>query len=294
LTRFLRLLGFALGVAFLILAVLAAATPWVYAHAILNPGCQGDRASLESAGFPSEPVEFPAKDGSIRRGWFSRGSAHPEIVIVVVTGHAGNTVFALPDAATAARAGYSTLIYEHRSCSDSDLIASTGVYEADDLLSAVAYLDTRPDVHHIGVWGYSEGGTAALLAAPGEPRIDAIVAMGGYSSLENDIYNADQPAASAFDRLVRQGVAWSMSAQIGRDVATISPLEVIHRIGPRPLLLIYGSQEIFDGQLLLEAAGDSAELWVVPGAGHGQYRVLAPEEYERRAVAFFDAAFDLP
>ena len=38
------------------------------------------------------------------------------------------------------------------------------------------------------------------------------------------------------------------------------------------------------------AAGDNAELWVIPGAGHGNYSQVAGEEYEARVMGFFKAA----
>jgi hypothetical protein len=38
------------------------------------------------------------------------------------------------------------------------------------------------------------------------------------------------------------------------------------------------------------AAGQSKEIWKVPGAGHTGGLEAQPEEYERRIVAFFDNA----
>jgi uncharacterized protein len=67
---------------------------------------------------------------------------------------------------------------------------------------------------------------------------------------------------------------------------------VISQIKPRPILLIYGSNEVSlaGGYQQKTAAGDSAELWVIPGAGHGNYRQVAGEEYEERVIGFFETA----
>jgi fermentation-respiration switch protein FrsA (DUF1100 family) len=42
------------------------------------------------------------------------------------------------------------------------------------------------------------------------------------------------------------------------------------------------------GQKLYDAAGEPKELWFEPAAGHHGLPEVAPEEYERRVVGFFD------
>jgi len=290
--RFARLAAFAmLSIPCVLLALMGVAA-WLYAWVVLHPGCQGDRASLEVAGFPAEAVEFTSRDGSVRRGWYSPGAEHPEIAIIVLPGHAGNSAWAVADAAMLARAGYSTLIYEHRTCADPSLTASTGYYEAQDMLGAVEYLASRPDIEHIGAMGESEGGTAIVLAAADEPRIEAVVAMGGYTSLADDVLD---PGAtlSAPERLFRQLVVWAMSTQLGVPAQQSSPINVVGRISPRPILLIYGEYEAPVGEAMLAAAHPPVELWIVPGSHHADYRYVASEEYQQRIVRFFDAAFGI-
>ncbi|GAB4481341.1 MAG: alpha/beta hydrolase [Anaerolineae bacterium] len=290
--RVLRLTVFTLAAMAAAGVILTAVMAWEYARAVLNPGCQGPRESLATLGYPAEPVTFTSRQGYMLRGWYSPGSAHPEIAIVVLPGHAGNTFFALDNAAILAEAGFSTLVYEHRSCADPSLTASTGYYEADDLLGAVDYLQTRPDVGRIGVLGLSEGGTASLLAASREPALEVIVAQGGYADLRDDLLDPtlDLPP---YDRFLRRLIVVAMSVQLGTPARNASPVAVIDQISPRPLLLVYGEYEARSGELLLAAAGENAELWIVPGAGHGAYQLAAPGEYERRMVEFFTRAFGL-
>ena len=285
-----RLTGFALVSLLALVVLLHLAGAWLYAYRLLHVGCRGERASLEGAGYPSRAVEFPSREGYTLRGWYAPGSEHPEIAIIVLPGLSGNTAFALPDAEMLARAGYSTLIFEHRSCADPSLLFTTGYYEAQDVLGAVDYLRTRPDVAHIGVHGFSSNGTAALLAAAQEPAIEAVVAMGGFTSLEDDILDRhlDLPL---YQRAFRRLVLWSINAQLGVPAREVSPISVIGQISPRPLLLIYGEEEAIFGEALYAAAGEPKDLWIVPGTGHGGYRAVAPQEYEQRIVGFFDSVF---
>ncbi len=287
-----RLAGAALGFALALLLAVAVTTARAYTHAVLHPGCIGDRASLAESGYPAEAVAFPSHSGPTLRGWFTPGSAHPEIVVVVVPGHGGNSSAALPDAQVLADAGISTLVYEHRSCADPALAASTGPDEAQDLLGAVDFISALPGVQHIGVMGFSEGGTAALLAAEQDHRIKAVVAMGGYDSLRSDVLDADSPQP-LYVRVERRLVLWMLPLE-GVRVRDASPVDHIAQISPRPLLLIYGEYERANGDALFAAARDPKDLWIVPGTGHGGYQHAAPDEYSRRVVTFFADAFGVP
>ena len=286
-----------LGVAALVAALLVglsfpAYLAFQYAHHFTHVGCFGTLDSLETQGYPSEMVKFTARQGYTLRGWFAPGSRYPEAAIVVLPGASGNSQFALPDAAILAKAGYSTLIYEHRSCADPALIHSGGYYEAFDLTSAVAYLWSRPEIRHVGVLGFSAGGTAALLAAADQKNIEAVVAEGGFSSMEADALDPQSPH-DPLDWTVRRLTVFFLGVEMGVPVSKVSPLARIKEISPRPLLLIYGEREAWHGQTLYAAAGEPKTLWIVPGVGHGGYHEAYPEEYETRILNFFQKAFGL-
>jgi hypothetical protein len=290
--RLARMAGFALlavGLAFVILHVLAA---WVYAYAVLHVGCQGDRASLEAMGYQAEAVTFPSRnpDGPMLRGWFTQGSTHPEIVIITMPGHGGNTSWALLDAAIHVEAGYSSLIFEHRSCADPALMTSTGYYEAQDVLGAVDYLLTRSDIEHIAAHGSSAGGTASLLAAAQEPAIEAVISMGGYTSLEDDILDPSYDH-TWYDYTLRRLILWSVNTQLGVPASELNPGREIPNISPRPVFLIYGEYESGEGKTMYALAEEPKELWIVPGSEHSGYAYVAPEEYRERVIAFFDSVF---
>ncbi len=286
-TRLKRLGSVALAATLLLTLLFQGWLAWTYAYLILHPGCQGDRGSLADHGYEAEAIEFPSRDGLLLRGWYTRGDQHPDVAIIVLTGHGGNTRMTLPDALIFAEAGYSTLIFEHRSCADPSLPATTGYLEAQDVLGAVDYLKTRPDVAHIGGQAYSAGATSLILAAAQEPALEAIIAEGGYASLDSDILDPEDNH-NWYDRFMRQLIMWSFHIQLGISPREISPLAVIADISPRPIFLIYGEYEARPGQKLYEAAKEPKELWIVSGAGHGAYMHLAPDEYRERTVDFFD------
>jgi pimeloyl-ACP methyl ester carboxylesterase len=262
----------------------------IYADRFAHMGCMGERLSLAEAGHASSPVSIETYRGYALRGWYAAGSIRPEIAIAVLPGASGNTESALRDAEIVAHAGYSTLIYEHRSCADPALLHSGGYLEAKDLISAVDYLRSRPEIRGIGVLGFSTGGTAALLAAAEDARIDAVIAMGGFPSLEADVL---EPASrhAPLDDALRRMVFYFMGRELGFPLSRVDPASQVHRISPRPLLLIYGEKESWNGEALYAAAAQPKELWVVPGAGHGGYQDAFAAEYRNRIQDFLRGAF---
>jgi hypothetical protein len=60
----------------------------------------------------------------------------------------------------------------------------------------------------------------------------------------------------------------------------LSPLQVVHRIAPTPLLLVHGDRDeyfpIEHFRTLVQAAGPAATAWAVPGLGHAESAVTAP------------------
>jgi pimeloyl-ACP methyl ester carboxylesterase len=82
-----------------------------------------------------------------------------------------------------------------------------------------------------------------------------------------------------------------MGSSLGTNISALNPSGMISQIAPRPILLIYGGNEVSlpGGYQQKAAAGDNAELWIIPGTTHGNYRQVAGEEYEKRVIRFFEA-----
>ncbi len=60
----------------------------------------------------------------------------------------------------------------------------------------------------------------------------------------------------------------------GWDIVPESPVEVVGRIAPTPLLVVHGDRDPFfpvsHPRALIDAAEEGAELWLVPGFGHAE------------------------
>ncbi|MDQ2964484.1 MAG: alpha/beta hydrolase, partial [Chloroflexota bacterium] len=83
----------------------------------------------------------------------------------------------------------------------------------------------------------------------------------------------------------------------GDDLASLSPLGAVRKMGIRPLFITHGTVDTrvsvkyaHDLEEARRAVGGTVESWIVDGADHVDAMALHPEEYERRLVDFFSRA----
>lgn len=240
-----------------------------------------------------ESVTVQARDGGAFRGYFIPGTNGATIIMPPPL-NSGRSV-RLPEAAILARHDYAIFMFESRRCAGMGPL-SLGYREVDDVADALDYLTTRPDVDpsRIGIHGFSSAGATSVMAAARLPELRAVVAEGGYGNFMRNTLNShnDDLLTTYFLTLFRWAIGITYGLVTGLDINQLSPVSVIAEIEPRPVLLIYGTHEtsLAGGRQQKAAAGDNTQLWIVEGAGHGNYLSVAPEAYEDRVVTFFDEA----
>ncbi len=261
-----------------------------YTNALTHPGC-------ERAGFMphdvdiqnAEHITYWSHDGLRLGAWY----VPPQngALIILLPGLGGAREGMLSEGAILAQHGFGLFLTDLRSCSHPDGETTLGALEAADLEEAVSWVRGQPDVDHVGVLGYSLGGVAAILGAAVDQRIDAVVAEGGFYDLAADITNRGGKNPP-WESLIHRMVLFQFRRETGIAAREISPISVIDRISPRPLLLIYGEREAADTHPheQLARANEPKSLWIVPNCGHGGYLRVAPKEWERRVTGFFRQA----
>lgn len=194
------------------------------------------------------------------------------------------------------RHGYGVLLLDRRGEGESE-----GDYNArgwggePDVRAAIAYLRTRPDVHGLraGGLGLSVGGELLLQTAARDAGLRAVVSEGaGLRSAAEQKHMPGTPPEP-----IRWIAPITMETAAGVVLSDHVPptdlADLMARIAPRPVLLIEGMQGNPDealNRVHCDAAGPTATLWQIPGAGHTTGLSAAPAEYERRVVGFLDRA----
>ncbi|MFA5103751.1 MAG: alpha/beta fold hydrolase [Candidatus Margulisiibacteriota bacterium] len=165
---------------------------------------------------------------------------------------------------------------------------SFGYHEQKDVLGAIDYLkSSRCNSETVGILGFSLGACASMLAVEKTKGIKALVSESGYSSYEDvttvfDENNRPIPKKSPEHKKAveayKKGLGWDFN---------ISPIDNIGNISPCALFLIDGSIEEEDNMLMFGKACEPKEIWIIPGAAHGQVYFMAQKEYDKRVLDFF-------
>jgi hypothetical protein len=289
----LRLIIFFLLALTLALATIPTFLGFLFMVGLLNAPCSSSNLTPASYNYTWEDVTIQARTGGEFRGYFIPGSTRATILIPPPfnMGRDGR----LRQADMLRRHGYSVLTFESRPCAGLGP-HSLGQAEVAEVADALDYLLSRQDVdpERIGIYGFSSAGATAVMAAARLPTLDAVVAEGGYGDFAEETLGPDQEGdpAALFHYLFSRSARLAYRLVTGLNIDNLSPKDVVGQIEPRPVLLIYGSREVslVGGRSQLAAAGEHTTLWIVEGAGHGNYLDIAPAEYEARIVEFFDKA----
>lgn len=247
------------------------------------------RAAVEPAdlGRPYEEVRIRTSDGLDLAAWYvpSRNGA----AVISYPTRQGK----LPQARMLVRHGYGVLLLDARGYDGSEGDANlVGWDDVKDLDAAVAWLRRRPDVSgdRIGGIGFSVGGEMMLQAAAFNSGLRAVVSDGaGVRSVREHLLLGPR----GWFALPAAAVQTAAIAVLSGAAPPPSLADLVPRIAPRPLLLIYAGHGGGGEELNVDyhrAASAPKSLWKITEAEHvGGYQVR-PNEYEERVTGFFDRA----
>lgn len=257
-----------------------------FINSLIFPACQHPQ-SLPAYNQPEE-YWLETQDGVSIRIWYypSKNGA----AILTFGGLTGSLGDKIPPVQFLLQEGYGILQVDTRACAIPPAPVTLGADELYEAESALYFLLDRPEVdpNRIGVMGFSMGGATAIRLAARHTEVNALVRDGGYSNLETLLTPPGK--VSPLQKLFQSTVYLYFNWRTGVDPWSISPIEDLPEISPRPVFLIYGEGELGPGLEQFESPGESKELWIVPGGAHGQNHVAQPGEYQFRVLNFFEKA----
>ena len=185
----------------------------------------------------------------------------------------------LPQARMLVRHGYGVLLLDARGYDGSEGDPNLFGWEgAKDIDAAVAWLQRRPDVSNgrIGGIGFSVGGEMILQAAASNTGLRAVVSEGaGVRSVREHLLYGPRGWFS----LPEAAVQTTAVAVLSGTAPPPSLTDLVPRIAPRPLFLIYAGQGGGGEELnpdYYEAASSPKTLWKIDGGGSRGWLPSAP------------------
>ncbi|MGI6712649.1 MAG: alpha/beta hydrolase [Bacillota bacterium] len=279
--------------AIIVVLVISALVGWGLTH----PKREKVNISPDHAGLKYENVHFKSRGNSISlKGWLLPSPGSNKTVIFA-HGYAKNRlqtdVPALPIAQSLIENGYNVLMFDFRNSGKSEgNITSIGQFETQDLLGAVDYIKSRPDINKdIVLFGFSMGAATSILAGAREPSVSAVIADAPFADLNNYLMQN----LSVWSKLpafpFNQSFLIIVPLITGLKPSTVSPVKEIKNFNGRPLLLIHGEKDTAIPILhseMLQKAYPKAQLFKVPGAGHIKSYATAKEIYIQKIFDFLN------
>lgn len=274
-----------LAVDVLAVGLLAAAGP--------RPGA-GARTPAD-VGLTARDVVVPTADGERLAGWYvpTRTGA----AVVLLHGSGSSRAAVLDHAAVLAGHGYGVLAVDARGHGDSTgRPMRWGWNGEEDVPATITHLLAQGDVDagRVAVVGLSMGGEEAIGAAARDPRVAAVVAEGVTGRQAADLgWLSDVYGWRGAVQEVLEAGQTAVAAALTPVPEPVPLRDAVRLAAPRPVLLV-AAGEVPDEQHaathLTAAAPGTVETWVVPGAGHTGALATDPAGWERRVLAFLDAA----
>ena len=251
-------------------------------------------------------VSINTPDGTRLAAWFATPPDWNGSVVILLHGVSDNREGVGGFARLFLQHGYSVLLPDARAHGLSGgVLATYGLREASDIHQWTTWLYERQSPACVFGFGESMGAGIIVQAAKAEPRLCAVVAESPFGDFREAAFDriADQLhitptlARFAFTPAVDLGLRYA-AWKYGIDMQLASPVAVIasaeYKASPVPVLLIHGTADVNlrprESRLIRAADPEHVTIWDVPGAGHCGASSVAPEEFQRRVLEFYEKA----
>jgi uncharacterized protein len=223
----------------------------------------------DQLGLAYQDVRFKARDGVELFGWFLPAKGPALGTILQLHGNAENISTHFANLAWMPARGFNVFIFDYRGYGASEGEPTLEGVQLD-IDSAMETLLSRGDVDkdHVVIYGQSLGGALAayyVAHSSHRDRIRALILESAFSDYVDIVQ----------EKFAEHWITWPFQWIPLLSVDDrFSPLPVMAKISPIPLLILHGDQDlvvpVHHARRLYDAAREPKQLWIVAGAGHIQ------------------------
>lgn len=246
---------------------------------------------------PPEKVSFISTDNLRISGYFY---PHPQAreAIVLCHGFHGCVADVHEAAIVLQNLGYNVLSFDFRGHGESAGTHTTaGFFEVFDVLGAIDYLNTRPEVdpNSIGLMGFSMGAATVIMASVLAPQVKAVIADSAFAALSDLLPGSFQHFFKVPRFPFATTTVWFTEKFAHIAHTQVNPylaLEQLRDSGRQlPFFFIHGENDraipVSQVHKLYDLAPEPKQLWTVPGCRHIAGYNADREEYTARIAEFF-------
>jgi len=244
-------------------------------------------------GLVFEEVHFTSRDRVKLFGWWIPAD-NPIGTVVLCHGQNGSMDGDTKQVVPLNDAGFNVFMFDFRAHGRSEgEFVTMGMYEKEDLLGVMDYLDTERGIVDVGVLGFSMGAATTLITAALSDHICAIVSDSSFGRLKHTLRAAlnQRGVPMFFARPYVDGIIAAASFRTEGRIDQTDPIRWTVHIGARPILFIQGENDpyvsIADLDRMASLAKGPVEFWIAEGVGHRGAYDAYPEEYNRRVINWF-------
>lgn len=277
---------------------LAAATGVGYVAAAYSISRWLTRTTCEAVPLPDTPQAHwqteacATADGLTLAGWIAT-PPNPRGTIALFHGLHSNRTQTLTRIEFLLRAGWRCVAFDHRAHGQSaGKHSSFGWFEARDVTAVADLIASRWPQSPSAALGISMGAAALCFAGAAAARFDAFILESVYHDLASAFRQRVGCGYPSWFARFSRGVVWVTERRLGIHVDAVTPADHIHRLAPRPVLLMTGSDDPHatpeDVARLFDRCSDPREFHLIAGAGHSDLDVAGGRHYEELVLGFLD------
>jgi uncharacterized protein len=254
-------------------------------------------ASTASEGFASVSLATP--DGMTLRGWFLTPRVANGNAVILLHGVSDNRLGMYGYGKWLLEHNYAVLLPDARAHGLSSGLATYGLKESDDIHRWIDWLEDTYHPHCVYGLGESMGAAQLLQSLAKESRFCAVVAESpfatfrevAYARFGREFHTGPWLGSTFFRPTVDVGFLY-VRLMYGLDMEDASRRRAVSET-KTPVMLIHGLRDRnippSHSDEIQASNPTDVVVWKVPGAVHTRAHKVAPEEFERKVLNWFES-----